>query len=153
MKTLLQRFEEKFSPEPNSGCWLWTGCLSGGRYGGLRVNGRMERAHRVSYKLYKGPIPEGMFVLHKCDIPSCVNPNHLFLGTHADNMAGRNAKNRQAKLKGESHGCAKLTAAAVLEIRRILKTCGRTPAELSVIFDVSQMTISRIKRDQNWQHL
>jgi hypothetical protein len=84
-KTPKQRFEEKFIPVPESGCWLWTAGLGVGGYGQFYLEWPTP-AHRASYMLYKGEIPEGMYILHKCDVKCCVNPDHLFVGTHSDNM-------------------------------------------------------------------
>lgn len=82
--------------EPNSGCWLFEGVLNQSGYGFMSVAdmGEEKLAHRISYRAYVGRIPDGMFVLHKCDMPSCVNPEHLFLGTHQDNMIDRSKKGR-----------------------------------------------------------
>jgi hypothetical protein len=95
--SLLERFEAKIQPEPNSGCWLWDSSLTGGGYGtiglGTRAQGK-ELAHRVSWELFRGEIADGLWVLHKCDVRCCVNPDHLFLGTHSDNMRDCVAKNR-----------------------------------------------------------
>ena len=102
--------------EKSEGCWLWRGNLSDRAYGRFSVGGgRWRLAHRVMWELTNGPIPAGLFLCHRCDTPACVNPAHLFLGTHADNMADRGAKGRQ--LKGERHHKARLTAAQVAEIR------------------------------------
>src|SRR5690606_8870409 len=93
---LKDRFEEKYIPEPNSGCWLWVGALTG-NYGQLKYKGRHGGnilAHRASYEIYKGPFNKGLDVLHKCDNPSCVNPDHLFLGDHSDNMLDMSTKIR-----------------------------------------------------------
>lgn len=85
--------EGRFFVEPNSGCWLWTRSVSMG-YGKLWWDKKHQRAHRVSWELHNGAIPDGMLVLHKCDTPPCINPAHLFLGTHADNAADKIAKGR-----------------------------------------------------------
>jgi hypothetical protein len=98
-----ERFEAKWTPEPNSGCWLWVARVNGKGYGTIslgRDGDGEEMAHRVSWMLYRGPIPAGLHVLHKCDVRACVNPNHLFVGTNADNMADRNAKGRQSGPRG-----------------------------------------------------
>lgn len=88
------RFEKFIIPEPNSGCWLWIGCTDTLGYGSFRYHGAMRSSHRISYSIYKGEIPDKMHVLHKCDTRLCVNPAHLWLGTHEDNMKDRDLKKR-----------------------------------------------------------
>lgn len=91
-----QLFAERTMPEPNSGCLLWTGPANGLGYGRIHVVGTRRRAgaHRVAFEVVHGPVPQGMEVCHRCDTPSCVNVDHLFLGTHRDNMADMAAKGR-----------------------------------------------------------
>ena len=126
MRRLLeQRFREKVQHGPS--CWLWlagtTGSLGYGSFW-VPASGRMVAAHRVSWELTEGPIPEAYLVLHHCDTPPCVRPSHLFLGTQLDNMRDMVAKRRNFQVthpetmaRGESHGAARLTAQDVREIR------------------------------------
>lgn len=95
------RFEDFVEPEPMSGCWLWMGCARPSGYGWFSrsLPSKREAAHRSSWLLYKGDIPNGMDVLHKCDMPMCVNPAHLFLGTQVDNNLDRDRKGRQWNMR------------------------------------------------------
>lgn len=142
------RFESKVSPEPNTGCHLWTAAINKTGYGifndGIKTSASL--AHRVSYALYVGPIPEGMAVLHRCDTPTCVNPKHLFLGTQADNMRDMAQKNRTSH--GEAHPCARVTRRVVQEIRLRART--ESQARLAAIFGLSQSAISLIVNKRTW---
>ncbi len=112
---LADRFWRFVDADGPDGCWEWTGGRLPKGYGNIWDGEKLSRAHRVSYELFRGAIPQGMQVLHSCDNPPCTNPGHLFLGTNADNLADRVAKGRSAS--GERHGNAKLTTAQVLAIR------------------------------------
>jgi hypothetical protein len=98
MKTLQQRFESKVERITESGCWLWTGSTTYFGYGQIRSNNRLSVAHRVAYELYVGQIPDGLCVLHRCDVPACANPGHLFVGSKKDNTQDMIKKGRDARL-------------------------------------------------------
>ncbi|PRA53867.1 hypothetical protein CQ062_13705 [Ochrobactrum sp. MYb68] len=94
----LANFNDMVSPEPNSGCWLWTGYINSDGYGHFNVRGSIEKAHRVSFRAFRGEIPSGYLVLHSCDQPCCVNPQHLRIGTDVENAADK-ARRRRAPTK------------------------------------------------------
>jgi hypothetical protein len=142
--TLPQRFWDKV--DKTNTCWLWRGCASRKGYGGIQVNGKKLRANRVAFELTYGPIPDGLLVLHTCDVPTCVNPAHLYAGTHAQNMKDEVSRNRQAVQDGELGPNAKLTEAEV----RCIYTDARSQHVLAKAFGVSVMTISFIKRGITW---
>ncbi len=96
MNSEQEKLFNKTSPEPTSGCWIWLGATANCGYGELRMKGVRTRAHRYSYELFKGPIPKGLFVCHSCDVPACVNPDHLWVGTQKDNLADMVRKERSA---------------------------------------------------------
>lgn len=131
-------------------CWEWRGARSAAGYGNVVVRGKTVTAHRVAWETERGPIPEGMQVCHRCDNPLCVRPDHLFLGTAADNMADRNAKGRQAR--GEKFKRSSLTEEKVREMRVLAKT-GVNMSELARRFGVSLPSASRIVRGLDWRHV
>lgn len=137
-------------------CWEWTGRTEGKGYGRLSVCGEPILAHRYSWTLCVGSIPDDMKVLHKCDNPACVNPGHLFLGTYADNNADRNAKGRQAK--GENSGKAVLTDELVRELRAAVDGC-KDPrkyglfAEFSRRTGIHKNTLYAAAHGKSWRHV
>lgn len=139
-----QRFEKKLQITP--GCWLWTGALGAGagngRYGSIKHEGKALRAHRVSYELYQSGIPAGLHVLHRCDNPRCVNPGHLRLGTHDDNMQDMYSKGRRAAATGLRNGAAKLSDDQKADIVK----SNRTTQELALAHGVSTVRINQIRR-------
>jgi hypothetical protein len=119
-KALMHRFSTRYIPEPNSGCWLWTGAVTVEGYGRLRRGRGDILAHRLSYLIHCGPIPSGAGVLHSCDMPSCVNPDHLRAGSQADNAADiikRGRFKRGNRAVGSQHVNSKLTEEQVLMAR------------------------------------
>ena len=148
---LAERFERHYIPEPNSGCWLWTATGDRDGYGFIAADRsrKMLGAHRVSYELHHGTIPDGMLVCHKCDVPGCVNPDHLFLGTNKDNSDDRDRKGRNVAYAGVDHGEAKLTDAAVRDIMT-----KRLPMrEFAKLYDVSVGSVSKVWTGRNWNHI
>lgn len=132
-------------------CWLWRGGLSPKGYGTIRIKGKPYRAHRLSYELFKGS-PKDMKVLHTCDVPRCVNPAHLWLGTDTENIADRDAKGRAAK--GETCHLSKLTEAEVLEIRAMKeREPGLTYARIGARFGIVAGTVHQIIRRKTWRHV
>jgi len=123
--------------------------LSSYRYVQLERDGRRYQLHREIYEQHHGPIPPGMVVRHICDNPACINPGHLRIGTQADNVADMHARRRQADRRGEAHGEAKLTDAAVRHIRRREMT-GRAYAAL---YGVSESAVSLVLRGKAWTHV
>ena len=169
-----QRFWEHV--RKGRGCWTWTGYVNG-LYGRMGLTSRKSMyAHRFSYELHYGPIPDGLFVCHKCDNPLCVNPAHLFLGTHQDNMDDRNTKGRQAHgdksrpknpSRGEQHhsktrpwtvnrgervGSARLTVTDVYAIRELIRQ-GVRKVRIAERFGVDPSTIADIAARRTWTHI
>lgn len=137
--------------EKSGGCWEWRGAKHISGYGTIRFNGKRRRAHRVTWELTNGPIPDGLHVLHRCDNPGCVNTNHLFLGTHDGNMADCTAKNRHAK--GEQNGKTKITESDVRDMRALHRSDSLSLAELGRRFGVSKTTAGSIVSGLSWGHV
>lgn len=135
---------------PN-GCWLWPGVKSHFGHGVIKNRGKRVGTHRVTWEWKNGPIPEGLCVLHKCDVPACVNPKHLFLGTKTDNAKDRDRKGRQAR--GERSFLSRLTEKQVKEIRRKFSEGGVTKVQLAKEFGVTDPAIGAIVRRKVWKHV
>jgi hypothetical protein len=149
-KPIAERFWPKVTKTDT--CWLWTGAIRSG-YGVIGLGGKYGKAayaHRLSWEWANGPIPDGLCVLHRCDVRNCLRPDHLFLGTKPENLEDMTAKGRRAR--GESIGTAKLTGASVLQIRRAWEE-GVPQYRLVRHFGVNQQTISAIVRRVTWKHI
>ena len=161
-------------PEPNSGCWIWLGCVGSRGYGAVTRQWVQWKAHRLSFELVRGPFDHALSVLHKCDTPLCVNPDHLFLGTAADNMADMKAKGRGAiglrngcyttpgykmpwcpperKARGEKHGNAKLTDDLVRAIRAEV-AAGMSKRSVAQRYGISRPVVTGIVERTSWMHV
>lgn len=149
---LKERFDLQYTPEPNSGCWLWVGQINTRGYGTLSKDGRRTLAHRVSYELHKGPITDGLLVCHKCDIPLCVNPYHLFLGTYSDNMYDSASKGRhcyQNYKNTEKRKSTRLSMALAEDIRKQYAS-GVRITDIAKSLKVGWTTIHSVVTDRAW---
>lgn len=147
------RFLKRVIVKGKDECWEWTGSRNQDNWHGQWRNkdGEIELTHRASFRLFKCDIPGGLFVLHKCDNPICVNPNHLFLGTQSDNIKDMWAKGRANPKPslGSKHGISKLSENEVLQIRGSTES-GKS---LSEKYGVTQTTISDIRHRRIWKHI
>lgn len=141
------RFMSKVAKDAVTGCWIWKAFTYPSGYGCFCLGRRSGRAHRAAWELFRGPIPQGLFVCHHCDVPACVNPDHLFLGRDRDNVADRDAKGRQAK--GESIGISRLDAEAVRAMRRMLES-GEPPTRVAARFGVHRSTVRGVRDRLTW---
>lgn len=147
--TLEERFITKI--HKTASCWNWIAGKGWNGYGRFKFQGKMIKAHRFSYLLYIGDIPENMLILHSCNNRACVNPEHLLLGNHTQNMQHRQESNRQ--VQGEKHHQAKLTDKKVKEIRKLYSSQKISQKKLSEKYNIGTTQISRIINNQNWRNL
>lgn len=138
---------EAYVVKTEGGCWEWAG--SRNEYGYPRIGSRP--GHRYAYEIFHGPIPEGLHILHKCDNPPCVNPAHLIVGTHVQNMQDCTAKGRRAK--GERAANAKLVSDQVREIRKMRINGGFTLQQIADRFKITREAVRQIASGQTWSHI
>lgn len=138
-----------------NGCWIWIGRRTGScnNYGVITFQGNHVLAHRMSWILKNGPIPDGINICHKCDNGLCVRPDHLFPGTQLDNMRDCIAKGRDRKAVGERQGHSKLTEKQVFKIRKLLSLGRFSQRQIGKMFNVTKTAIGFINTRTNWRHI
>ena len=153
--SFVEKFESRFMPEPNSGCWLWLAYLDAAGYGRIGVHGKSRKAHRISMFIYKGQNSALKYVLHKCDNPCCVNPDHLYVGDAKENAEDRERRGRGGDRRGVRNGnfgsknhSSKLTEDDVKKIRSLLGTIGYV--RLGRMFGVASSSIQGIANGKRW---
>jgi hypothetical protein len=147
VETLKDRFLSHVAKKNNKDCWLWIGNKNKLGYGKIWNLGKHVPTHRMSWMIYKGKIPKGLFICHHCDNPSCVNPEHLFLGTAKDNHDDCISKNRIAF--GKRNKSSKLTYDKAVEIRNLYKAC-KSMRKLGSVYNVSGNVIWHIIHNKTW---
>ena len=161
MRPVIDRVLSRVVRIPFSGCWIFTGATNEAGYGIVGTGGRgspNDRAHRITYRHFRGQIPSGMFVCHACDVPACCNPDHLFLGTNQDNVNDMVAKGRNSMpprnphVVGSVHPFAKLKEDQVVEIRSLYAK-GWTQQSLAVKYGVVRQTISKVVNNKRFKHV
>jgi hypothetical protein len=160
MKPVIDRVLTKVTRIPFSGCWIFTGAINDFGYGIVGTGARgqpNDRAHRITYRHFVGEIPSGMFVCHECDVPSCCNPSHLFLGTNQDNVndmmrKGRNSRPpRNPHVVGSVHPLSKLTEEQAVLIRQMYAN-GELQKNIAKQFGVVHQTISKVVRNMRYKN-
>ena len=147
---LVKRFWSKVKKTRT--CWLWTGCIDKDGRGRFGVKKKNRSAARFSWFISNGTIPDGFYVLHHCDVPPCVNPKHLYIGTQLDNMQDMVKRGRQANQRGMNNGNCKLTEATVKRIKRLWKS-GCSRAHIVKITGVKWYNVDNIVCERRWTHI
>lgn len=152
-KSYAELFWEKVKKGSENECWLWTGVITKDGYGKVKILGKDWPAHRVSWILHNGGIPDGLWVLHRCDIPGCVNPAHLFLGTNSDNINDAIKKGRYFPAYGSAHTNAKLTEAKVRQARMLYRTGNFSHNDLAEKYGVTRRVIGNAINRVSWKQV
>lgn len=150
-ETFLYRVYKKVRPMQN-GCFEFYGHLNQDGYGRINKNGKLVYIHRELWKMFRGDIPKNICICHKCDNPSCVNLHHMFIGTHADNMADRKTKKRYAVHIGSKNGSSRLKEKDIPVIRDLIAK-GESFVYIANIYGVSEPNIRHIKNGKIWKHV
>lgn len=153
MKTLEERFWKKVDKRGPDECWEWRRSKNPDGYGKVWLFNKMLYAHRISFEITYGKIPENMRVCHKCDNPGCVNPNHLFLGSQKDNMKDMILKGRAIHYCGEENKSSKLKSKEVCEIRKLYSMGEYSQRFLADKYNISQRTICDIVNNKKWKFI
>lgn len=146
-----ERFWDKVDVGEPGECWEWGASRNSKGYGQFGLDGRIEYAHRIVWRLTQGEIPDGKHICHRCDNPPCVNPRHLFPGTHQENMFDRDNKGRR-DARGSKNGQAKLTEKDIRPIRALLDE-GLKLTAIADLYGVSPQAVSMIKNGKRWNHV
>lgn len=147
---MVLRFPQNFTKGKNDDCWPWTGWFNSNGYGQIKDGNKALLAHRVSYALHVGDIPPGMCVIHRCDNPACVNPNHLRLGSKVENNLDKVVRDRCSK--GEETKNNKVLSHQITEIRN-RRAAGETLASIGKSFGLGTSQVWRISRNESWAHI
>jgi len=150
MKSVEDRFWEKV--DKSGSCWTWTAFRDKDGYGLFKVDGKNIGAHRFSYTIENGRIENGKLICHSCDNPSCVRPNHLWLGTHKDNAQDKVRKGRVQNQNGELNPNCMYTENNIRAMMKLLKS-GMKQKDIGKLFGVRQQYISKVKNGQTWKHV
>jgi len=157
VRPLEDRFWEKVNkdgpimPHMDSPCWMWTSAKTPQGYGYITIKrGKSKKAHRISYEIHCGPIPDGQQVLHRCDNPPCVNPEHFFLGTNLDNVRDKVSKGRSPSLKGELNPSAKITQGQANEIKYKYAQGEASQRALAREYKITQTAVWYIVNNEHW---
>lgn len=141
-----------YTIDPDTGCWVWALSRFASGYGNTFFRGKSMQAHRAYWMKFRGDIPDGLHVLHRCDNRACVNPEHLFIGTQTDNMADMRAKGRDRYVQGVAHPAARLSECDVREIRK-RRAAGELLASIAAAFGITKSHTGEICSRKSWAHL